>query len=308
MTQQLLGSMGVADRAGSAGAHLHDSMTPLAVGERLLSFPSSLLEAPIGLFDSGLGGLTVLHRLRSRQPTESLLYLADTARFPYGGRTTAELRTIAVEVAAWMRRQGIKALLTACNTTNAVAIAELQRHAGVPVVGLISAAAAVVDSASVGVLATAATVASGAYGQAIRHRRGDARVVEVACPDLVPLIETGDLDSPELMAAAKRYLTPLLEQGVDTIVLGCTHYPLLTPQLQQLLPPGVRLLDPAVPAVEVLAGMLRRTGLRRQGTMVADRRLVCTGCPERFASAAEPWLGHRPGVSRVNLRMAHGGS
>jgi len=266
----------------------------------------------VGLFDSGLGGLTVLRQVHARHPHSACLYLGDTARVPYGQRSGAEIRAIAGEVVRWLRRQGVGVLVMACNTTNALAFDVAVAEAGVPVVGLIDSAAGGIDSERVGVLATPATAASGAYRRAIHAIRPHARVLEVGCPAFVPLIEAGDLQAPALLAAARDYVRPLLEAGVDTVVLGCTHYPLVRPLLSELLPPEVRLVDPAEAAVQRLGPLLASLGDVPEGERLDEpvvaalqrTRLCVTGCADAFADAASAWLDARPCVERVCLRPA----
>jgi glutamate racemase len=263
----------------------------------------------VGLFDSGLGGLTVLRQVHARHPHSPCLYLGDTARVPYGERSPAEIRAIAREVVHWLRLQGVDVLVMACNTSNALALDVAVAEAGVPVVGLIDSAAAVIDSERVGVLATPATAASGAYRRAIHATRPHARVLEVGCAAFVPLIEAGDLHTPALEAAARHYLAPLLEARVDTVVLGCTHYPLLRPLLSELLPMEVRLVDPAEAAVQRLGPLLASLGDLPEGERAAEpvltpllhTRLCVTGCAESFAGAAAAWLDPTPPVEQVIL-------
>jgi len=264
----------------------------------------------VGLFDSGLGGLTVLRQLLALYPHTPCLYLGDTARVPYGQRTTEEIRAIATEVVHWLRLQGVGVLVMACNTCNALALDVAVAEAGVPVVGLIDSVAAELTSDRVGVLATPATAASGAYRRAIHAARPSSRVVEVGCPAFVPLIEAGDLTSADLREAARGYVAPLLEQGVDTIVLGCTHYPLLRPLLSELLPPDVQLVDPAVAAALRLGPLLANLGdppeVEREDDPVSPplnrSRYFVTGAAEDFAAAATSWLGDRPTVHTVSLQ------
>jgi glutamate racemase len=266
----------------------------------------------VGLFDSGLGGLTVLRRVQAHYPHSPCLYLGDTARVPYGTRSVDDIRAIAAEVVEWLRLEGVGVLVMACNTSNALALDVAVAQAGVPVVGLIDSVAAVIDSDRVGVLATPATAASGAYRRAIHASRPSARVTEVGCPAFVPLIEAGRLNAPELREAASRYLEPLLAAAVDTVVMGCTHYPMLRALLQDLLPAGTRLIDPAEAAVERLGPLLASLGdlpESEQGqTLVpvpAERTRLCvTGCPDSFASSANTWLGRCPEVEHVCLRSA----
>jgi glutamate racemase len=266
----------------------------------------------VGLFDSGLGGLTVLRHVQASYPHSPCIYLGDTARVPYGTRSVEDIRAIAGEVVRWLHLQGVDVLVMACNTTNALALDVAVAEAGVPVVGLIDSVAAVIESDRVGVLATPATASSGAYRRALHAVRSTARVTEVACPAFVPLIEAGDLSCTELRAAAEIYLEPLLQAEVDTVVLGCTHYPLLRPLLKQLLPTGTRLVDPALAAVERLGPLLASLGdspeaeqpLNPVEAAAVPARVCVTGCASSFAAAAHRWLGHRPDVSWVDLRSA----
>jgi glutamate racemase len=263
----------------------------------------------VGLFDSGLGGLTVLRQVHARHPHSPCLYLGDTARVPYGQRSPEDIRAIAREVVHWLRLQGVGVLVMACNTSNALAFDVAVAEAGVPVVGLIDSVAACIDSERVGVLATPATAASGAYRRAIHAIRPHAQVVEVGCPAFVPLIEAGDLHAPVLLEAARTYVAPLLEAAVDTVVLGCTHYPLLRPLLSELFPPEVRLVDPAEAAVQRLGPLLASLGDVPEGersdepvlTPRQRTRLCVTGCPQAFARSAAAWLDASPAVEQVEL-------
>lgn len=260
----------------------------------------------VGLFDSGLGGLTVLRQVQALHPHSPCLYLGDTARVPYGQRSTEEIRAIASEVVQWLRLQGVGVLVMACNTSNALALDVAVAEAGVPVVGLIDSVAAELTSDRVGVLCTPATAASGAYRRAIQACRPSAAVSVVGCPAFVPLIEAGRLDAPELREAARSYLEPLLEARVDTVVLGCTHYPLLRPLLAELLPPDVQLVNPALATAQRLGPLLASLGeepLAPQPPSVEQRTRICvTGEAEAFAEAATAWLGWRPQVRTVSLQ------
>ena len=283
--------------------------TPEANSQSNLDPTGNLL---VGLFDSGLGGLTVLRRVHDIYPHTRCLYLGDTARVPYGQRSVEDIRAIAAEVVHWLRGEGVGVLVMACNTSNALALDVAVAEAGVPVVGLIDSVAAQIQSNRVGVLATPATVASGAYRRSIQACRPQAHVVEVGCPAFVPWIEAGDLDAPGLRAAAQEYVAPLLAAGVDTVVLGCTHYPMLRPLLRSLLPAGVTMLDPAEAAVQRLGPLLASLGDAPEADLALDAvipaqqrsRLCVTGCPESFAAGASAWLGHRPSVNQVDLRSA----
>ena len=237
------------------------------------------------MFDSGLGGLTVLRRLLSLRPGQPCIYLADTARVPYGGRSAAEIRVIAAEVTSYLKKQGSQALLMACNTSNAIALDVAEATAGGPVVGLIEAVAKVVRASRVGVLATPATAGSGAYGKAFRAANTQITVVEVGCPFFVPAIERHDLGSGALIEAAKNYLEPLLAAEVETIVLGCTH--------------------PAIAAVDVLCEILPAPlPLPHGADAFSGCRFLVTGDPEPFAAGLEHWLGASQKVEWVKLQQA----
>ncbi|MCT0213995.1 glutamate racemase [Synechococcus sp. CS-1324] len=270
------------------------------------------MQGRIGLMDSGLGGLTVLRQVLERHPHQPFLYLGDTARVPYGQRSATEIRTIARELIGWFRSQRVDLVVMACNTTNALAFDVFEAEAGVPVLGLIDSVAAQLRADRVGVLATPATAASGAYGHALRAGHPGTLVVEVGCPAFVPLIEAGKLDDDRLRQAALLYLEPLLIARVQTIVLGCTHYPLLQDLLLELLPAGVSLVDPAVATVERLGSLLQQTpaapvtscGLEQPRSLASNGRFCVTGDPRSFAEAATPWLGWQPAVEQVNLHGA----
>ena len=260
----------------------------------------------LGMFDSGLGGLTVLRRVLERHGSLQVIYLGDTARVPYGSRSAAEIRTIASEVVSWLSQHQISTVVMACNTTNALARDVAEGQAGVPVVGLIGAAAAMVRETRVGVLATPATVASGAYRESIEALHPGTLVVQQACPDFVPLIESesGDLRSEALRDAATRYLQPLMEASVESVVLGCTHYPLLVPLLSTLLPPSIRLIDPAMAVASQLDALLGKPvpGGLNQPLAIGSTRICVTADAEGFADRATPWLGQRPRVELVQLQ------
>ena len=263
-------------------------------------------DLPIGLFDSGLGGLTVLRQLQCLLPDEPLLYLADSARLPYGERSPSEIRAIAEEAAHWLRARQVKAMVMACNTMNALAADVIRAQVRVPVVSLINAMAASLTlepGDHVVVLATAATVDSRAYSCAIRRYFPTVRVQEIACPELVPAIEAGERDSAHLEQAVTSYLAPVLHnpRPIQALILGCTHYPIIRPMLQRLLPWPVPLLDPALPAARALQELVQVTGIgahQSRGSM----RFCCTGQTSRFATAVSDWLQQPIQVEQVRLQ------
>ncbi len=243
---------------------------------------------PIGLFDSGIGGMTVLREVRRLLPGEDLLYLADQARCPYGSRSPDELRAIAAACAAWLIARGAKLVVVACNTASAAALADLRRHfPETPFIGMVppvKPAASCTRSGVVGVLATPTTLAGDLLRDVIGRWAEGVRVIEQACPGLVEQIEEGALDAPVTTALLRRYITPLLDAGADTIVLGCTHYPLLSSQLRAIAGDDTLLID-AAPAVaqRVMHLLQERSLLRDVPTQQGVVTCATTADPERFA-------------------------
>lgn len=205
--------------------------------------------APIGVFDSGLGGLTVAHAIMGRLPAESLIYFGDTARVPYGPKSPETVLRYSREIAAYLLEQGVKAIVVACNTATAHALPTLRAELRVPVIGVVEpgarAAASATRSGRVGVIATAGTIRSGAYVRAIHEVAPDAHVTAMACPLLVPLVEEGWTDHDATRLIARQYLAAFDDARVDTLVLGCTHYPLLKALIADIVGPDVRLIDSA---------------------------------------------------------------
>src|SRR5438874_2977872 len=221
--------------------------------------------APLGVFDSGIGGLTVARALFERLPRESVIYFGDTARVPYGPKSPDTVRRYAGEILAYLLQRGVKALVVACNTITAQALAYLQERSPVPLVGVIEpgarAAVQATRTGTIGVIGTAGTIASGAYERAITAIRPDARVHARACPLFVPLVEEGWFDHPATELIAREYLEPLRRAGVESLVLGCTHYPLLKPLLARVMGPDVTLVDSAEETAKVVARELEARGL-----------------------------------------------
>lgn len=262
--------------------------------------PSSLA-SPIGVFDSGLGGLTVARAIQTQLPRESLLYVGDTARVPYGPKSPDTVRRYALQIGTWMVEQGVKAVVVACNTATAHALPALADVLPVPVLGVIApgATAAVQASRSraIGVIGTSGTIASGAYTRAITALAPDAVVHGVACPLFVPLIEEGMTTHPATRLIAEDYLAPLQQAGVDTLVLGCTHYPLMRRVIADVLGPGVTLIDSAEETARALRRVLDESGLRLRDENEAGQpggtaalRVVATDAPEHFRRLAGSFL------------------
>ncbi|MBI5209233.1 MAG: glutamate racemase [Elusimicrobia bacterium] len=253
-------------------------------------------ELPIGVFDSGIGGLTVFDAIGRRMPRENLVYFGDTAHVPYGTKSPEAVGRYSSEIARYLDRRGIKALVVACNTASAVALPRIRRSVRVPVIGVIlpgaKAAAAASGSGSIGIIGTEATISSRAYVKAVRRLRPAARITGIACPLFVPLVEEGWWEHPVTEAVARRYLAPLKRAGVDSLILGCTHYPLLKGVLRRVMGPRLALIDSAERTAVETEALLRRLGLERRSGKGVHRFIVSDG-PERFQRLARRLIGRR---------------
>ena len=266
-------------------------------------------ELPIGIFDSGVGGLTVLKALRARLPHEHLLYLGDTARLPYGIKGPDTVSRYAVQAASHLVERGIKLLVVACNTASAVAMPELtRRFAPLPVIGVVEAGAEAAVAASktghVAVLATESTVQGGTYERAIKARRRDALVYSQACSLFVALAEEGWAQGPLVESVVREYLHPMLEEkkrdGLDTLVLGCTHFPLLKDAISRVAGAEMRIVDSAETAAAAVANLLTEKQLARAGGEGHARYLATDGA-ERFARVGSLFLGESIKAGEVEI-------
>ena len=250
-------------------------------------------ERAIGIFDSGVGGLTVLKEVARLLPLEELFYVGDTARVPYGTKSPETVRRYAVEAAGFLVQQGVKMLVVACNTASAVAIEDLASQFQIPVVGVIApgsrCAATLTRNRKIGVIGTEGTVKSGAYARAIKASDPAIEVVSAACPLFVPLAEEGWHDHRVADIAAGEYLAPLLDAGVDTLVLGCTHYPLLKKTLRTALGDGIHLVDSAEETAKVVVETLPAVGANQNGKGAV--RFFVTDVPDRFKRVGSAFLG-----------------
>ncbi len=256
-------------------------------------------ERPIGVFDSGVGGLTVVAALRRRLPATPIVFLGDTARLPYGTKSADTVRRYSLRNVDFLERQGVSAVVVACNTASALALPHVE--SALPLWGVVEPGArraAEVARAKVGILGTEATILSDAYRLALERLRPELEVTSRACPLFVPLVEEGWLDDPVTETVARRYLEPLLEAGVDTVVLGCTHYPLLAPILTGILGDGIALVDSAEVTAETVARALgaKTAEAPPAGERSSDRFCV-TDSAARFGVLAERILG--PGAVRL---------
>ncbi|HOA71755.1 MAG: glutamate racemase [Bacillota bacterium] len=251
--------------------------------------------SPIGVFDSGTGGLTVVRQLRNLLPNESVLYFADTGRLPYGTKPQSQVREFSVQIGEFLRERGAKALIIACNTATAASLSALEETFPGPVIGVIgpgaqSAIAAAGTEGKVGLIATDGTVQSGVYDRELEDLGLKSALVKQGCPDFVTLVESGLEDREAVQGAVKRYMKPFHESPVDALILGCTHFPLLSEYIAEELP-GVKLVDPAIQTVNNLKQMLEERGLLAEPDSQAEYKFFVSGDVEAFKRNLRMVLG-----------------
>ena len=268
---------------------------PVAAGERSA--------APIGVFDSGLGGLTVAHAIMRQLPSESLIYFGDTARVPYGPKSPDTVRRYSREISAFLIEQGVKAIVVACNTATAHALPALRDELDVPVIGVVEpgarAAVRATRTGHIGVIGTAGTIRSQAYVRAIHAENPDVRVTALACPLFVPLVEEGWTNHPATHLVAEEYLAPFVTDAIDTLVLGCTHYPLLKPLIGEIVGRSVRLIDSAEETAADARRMLAANDLAA-GDGEGEYRFIASDDPQQFLTLGRRFLGSA--IERVEVR------
>jgi glutamate racemase len=249
---------------------------------------------PIGVFDSGIGGLTVVKALRDLLPNENIFYLGDTARVPYGPKSPETVQRYAVELAGMLMQKNAKALVVACNTVSSVALPLLTKKFSVPVIGVIEPGARAALQATrnrhIGVIGTRATIRSGAYEKTLRAAASNVRVSSRACPLLVPLIEEGLLDDDVTDRMIMRYLEPMLADGIDTLVLGCTHYPLLTDAIARMLKRQVMLVDSAQNCARAVEETLDKQSLQATPPIRGELQVALTDAADNFLNVARDAL------------------
>ncbi len=249
---------------------------------------------PVGVFDSGVGGLTVLHECLVTLPHEDFVYLGDHARLPYGPRPLPEIRRFAKEIGVFLEAQDVKLILVACNAATSAALPQLQEDLSVPVVGVITpeahAAVQATRNRRIGLLATQATVDAGRYRELVRTLDAGVSFHPVACPRLVPLIEGDDPYGEETELAVREYAASLKEAGVDTVILGCTHYPLIRPVFQRVFGRGVTLIFSAEETAREVAETLARKGISNEPTRDGAYRFLTTGDPDAFRAMGRRFL------------------
>ena len=269
---------------------------------------------PIGVFDSGLGGLTVVRAIMDELPQESILYFGDQARFPYGPRPLEEIREFALQIAGHLMDQDVKMIVVACNAATSAALPDVADAVSVPVVGVVEPAVRAALHATrnqhVGLIGTEATVRSRSYERALArlHREGGVTLTSEACPRFVEFVERGDTTSDELLDVARSYLRPLQGAGVDTLILGCTHYPLLRGAIRHVMGPDVVIISSAEETANDVYSVLAERRLQAAGTSIPTHRFESSGEPEMFGVLGRRFLGpeFRDAV-QVSLEPVAGG-
>jgi len=260
----------------------------------------------IGVFDSGIGGLTVVHALMQHLPNENITYFGDTARVPYGSKSAEVVREYAFEDTRFLLQQGVKIIVVACNTGSAVAIDDLKAHFDIPIIGMIKpgamAACAVTKSGQVGVIGTLATIASESYPRAIRACGAEIRAHSQPCPLFVPLAEEGWINHPVTRQVAEEYLHRLREQGIDALILGCTHYPILRDVIQETVGSHVTLIDSGEAAAMRVEELLREQDLLNASREQPNYSFFVSDVPQKFKQLGEIFLGKSDlRVTKVHL-------
>jgi len=263
---------------------------------------------PIGIFDSGVGGLTVVKEVCKNLPHENIIYLGDTARVPYGTRSAQTVQKYAVSNTDFLLTQNIKLLVIACNTASAVAYEKLKGMYRLPIIDVVGPGARAAVAASptkrIGIIGTDGTILSGAYQKEITRLEPESRIVTQACPLFVPLAEAGWCEKGDevVLLTARRYLAPLMNSGIDTLVLGCTHYPLLKNAIREVMGPGIRLIDSAEETAKAILKKLDAAGLRNLSETGPDHRFMVSDIPHQFREVGERFLGFRlDSLSQVDL-------
>lgn len=246
---------------------------------------------PIGVFDSGVGGLTVVKHIIENLPGESIIYVGDTANVPYGGKSTRELVRLGKNIIDFLIHRGVKAVVAACNTSSSISLPILRGFYDIPLLDVILPGArnavSVTRNGKIGVIATQATVNSQAYTGHIQALEPGLEVYEVACPRFVPLVESGQFEGEEVEKTARLYLEPLIEYGIDTLVLGCTHYPFLAPVIRRVMGQGVSIVDPAFETVKYLQAALSAARLANQSGDKPSFMFYATGPTDSFFRAGK---------------------
>jgi glutamate racemase len=270
------------------------------------STPPREREKPIGIFDSGVGGLTVAKQIFRLLPNEKVIYFGDTGRYPYGPRSQQIVGRFSLQNTNFLLKEKVKFIVVACNTASAVALPQLQKHCRIPLIGVIEpgakAAIGATKNRRVGVIGTVGTISSDAYRKAIQERSRGIKVYSFPCPLFVSLAEEGYTDKKATRLIAEDYLSPLIKKGVDTLVLGCTHYPLLKKVISQVMGKDVRLIDSAEETAKEVKSFLENKNLLRESPGKAFHKFYVSDVPDKFVQVGRRFLKNRIGnVKRIDI-------
>lgn len=265
-------------------------------------------QRPIGVFDSGIGGLTVVKRLATTLPDESIIYFGDTARVPYGSKSNSTVIEYSIQNTKFLLQKNIKALVVACNTASSIAIPDLKKMFDIPIIGMIEPGSKMAleksKSKKIGVIGTRATIGNLAYSKEIKKLNGSAKVIEKPCPLFVPLAEEGWIEHQATFEIAEEYLKELRESGIDTLVLGCTHYPILSDVIQKVVGSKVTLIDSGVASSEVIKSELEKLDLLSDSNKPCVQEYYVSDIPSKFKEVAELFLGKEiDQVHKVDLEI-----
>ena len=271
-----------------------------------MSIEVEMAERPVGVFDSGVGGLTVVSQLFRILPQEDIIYFGDTAHLPYGSKSKEAVTRYSLEIANFLRTQKVKIIVVACNTASSFALSSLKEKVEIPVIGVIEPGAqAAIDTTrnfKIGIIGTEGTIKSRAFEVTLKKIDKNVKVFSRACPLFVPLVEEGWLDEPETPQIAKKYLSPLKDEGIDTLILGCTHYPLLKELLSRIMGQEISLIDTAEATAKAAERKLREKNLLRKGSRKAVYKFFVSDDPEKFLQLGRRFLGkNMEKAGRVNL-------
>ncbi len=265
-----------------------------------------MVNRPVGVFDSGVGGLTVVNQLFRILPQEDIIYFGDTAHLPYGSKSKQAVIRFSLDIANFLKAQGVKIIVVACSTASSFALSSLRENIELPVIGVIEPGAqAAIDATrnfKIGIIGTEGTINSRAFEEALKRIDRNVEVFSQACPLFVPLVEEGWLDEPETPQIAKKYLSPLKDKGIDTLILGCTHIPLLKGTLSSVMGQEVSLIDTAEPTAKAVKRTLEEKNLLRKGNRKAVYKFFVSDDPEKFLQLGRRFLGRSMDkAERVNL-------
>ena len=265
-----------------------------------------MVEKPVGVFDSGVGGLTVVNQLIKSLPQEDIIYFGDTAHLPYGSKSKESVIRFSLDIANFLQAQRVKIIVVACNTASSFALSSLRENIEIPVIGVIEPGAqAAVDATrnfKIGIIGTEGTIKSRAFEEVLRKIDKNVKVFSRACPLFVPLVEEGWLDEPETSQIAEKYLSPMKDEGIDTLILGCTHYPLLKELLSRIMGQEISLIDTAEATAKAVERKLREKNLLRKGSRKAVYKFFVSDDPEKFLQLGRRFLGKNvEKAERINL-------